>query len=171
LMERGAFRRDLYFRLRTHLMHIPPLRERREDIPLLVEHFVDRTATTEKKKKPVRISQKALEFLSAQPFPGNVREIEAMVRDGVTHVTNGVLLPEHFKAHFPAMSSDDDREAPLGCTRAQSMFAAMDSLPTLKTVQTLLVEEALRRTGGNIAAAAGMIGVSRQALHQRLKNT
>lgn len=72
---------------------------------------------------------------------------------------------------FPQIPFDDYWEVASGRARAHSMFTAMDSLPTLKTVQSFLVEETLRRTGGNVAAAAAMIGVSRQALHQRLKNT
>ena len=77
LMSQGKFRKDLYYRLRSHHIHVPPLRERREDIPPLLSHFLDEAAKTIKRKKPV-ISPELITFLSAYDFPGNVREIRAM---------------------------------------------------------------------------------------------
>src|SRR5690606_23184903 len=88
--DNGSFRRDLYYRLQTHRVHIPPLRERREDLPLLVEHFLAAAAKDLGKKKPTA-PRELIDLLNTFTFPGNVRELEALVFDAVAKHQGKVL--------------------------------------------------------------------------------
>ncbi|WP_330220578.1 sigma-54 dependent transcriptional regulator [Syntrophotalea acetylenica] len=96
MVEKGTFRNDLYFRLCTHQVQIPPLRDRLEDIPLLLEHFLDKAAKTMKKKKPSYPAE-LITLLSSYDFPGNVRELKALVFDTVARHNNGMLSLKRFR--------------------------------------------------------------------------
>jgi DNA-binding NtrC family response regulator len=156
----GTFRRDLYWRLKTHQVRIPPLRDRREDVPLLVEHFAEDAARELGRPKP-EVPARTLALLQAQPFPGNVRELRALVYDAVS-VGRAVLEP----AAFPLAHGG----APAGAGPAQNPFAASDPLPTLEEAAALLVEEAMARAGGHQTTAARLLGLSQPALSRRLKS-
>jgi transcriptional regulator with PAS, ATPase and Fis domain len=99
LQESGRFRKDLYYRLCAHHVHIPPLRERREDLPLLIDHFLQKAAKALGKKKPTPPPELFL-LASTYHFPGNVRELEAMVFDAASSHQSGKLSLESFKAHM-----------------------------------------------------------------------
>ncbi len=161
LGESERFRSDLYYRLRAHHVHLPPLRERREDIPLLVDHFLRQAC--QQRRKPVAPPE-LFPLLMGYPFPGNVRELQFLILDAVSCTTGETLnigrIREHVAAHHdvaPAARSGEGAGVQFG-----------PELPTLKRVCAELVMEAMRRTGGNQAMAAGMLGVSRQALNKRL---
>jgi len=98
LSESGNFRKDLYFRLQTHRVEVPPLRERREDIAPLLEYFLDEAAEMLQKKRP-SIPRELVALLKSYHFPGNVRELRSMVVDAVTHHGGGVLSMARFKEH------------------------------------------------------------------------
>jgi DNA-binding NtrC family response regulator len=166
-VDAGAFRKDLYYRLRAHHLHIPPLRARQEDIPLLVNHFLEQASQA--LNKPTPTPPMALyQRLKAYPFPGNVRELEAMVFDAVAQHRSGLLSLRSFNATLQP-------QYPISPDRPQSAVALEDwsaffpeRLPTLKEAEQALVAEALRRADGNQGIAAGMLGLTRQALNKRL---
>ncbi len=166
----GRFRKDLYFRLCGHRIHIPALRERREDLPVLLDHFLEKAAASLNKKKPT-VPEELGKLLAVYHFPGNVRELESMVYNAVSLHSSGKLSMDAFKEEIfkrqpelTAVAAPKEDE-PGGRT----LFP--ERLPTLKQVEQLLVEEALRRASGNQAIASGMLGITRQALNKRLHKT
>ena len=169
LMTDGTFRDDLYFRLRTHHVHLPPLHERKEDIPLLVSYFLKRAAEGFGKKIPVPPSE-LFTLLSTYHFPGNIRELEGMVRDAVSRHKGGILSTESFRQEIDEQTSALHGSALPGAAEvgfAEALTNAR-SIPSLKEVEPLVIEEALKRTDGNQAIAAQLLGISRQALNNRL---
>ena len=168
MVARGDFRKDLYYRLCTHHVDIPPLRERKEDIPVLLDYFLGKSAVSLNKKKPV-LPPQAIPLLANYSFPGNVREIEAMVHDAVTRHRSGVLSLDSFKH---SMKDGQALEPQLFVDMKQGNFILFDrssALPSLKEAETILVREALRRSEGNQGIAASLLGVTRTALNKRLK--
>ncbi|WP_375753556.1 sigma-54-dependent transcriptional regulator [Vibrio sp. HN007] len=163
-VEEGSFRKDLYFRLCTHQIDIPPLRERKGDIPLLFEHFMKKA--TEEMGKPLPAYPKQLPvLLSTYHFPGNIRELQALVYDAISQHKSHTLSMDVFrrvieKSHFepPALEGDEN------------LFDPAKPLPTLQKMSELLVAEALERSEGNQSLAARMLGISQPALSKRLKN-
>ena len=149
-LEQGTFREDLYYRLNVVPMNIPPLRERKEDIPYLVDHFV--------KKFGGEISEGALERLVSYHWPGNVRELENVIE-------RSILL-----AKGPRVEADDIKiESGIG--RARPAFSAEAFLPegmTLDQYEQSIIREALKRANGNKSQAARLLGLTRNALRYRL---
>ena len=162
----GHFRKDLYYRLRAHHLQIPPLRARQEDLPLLINHFLEKAA--EALSKPAPTPPLALyRLLRTYGFPGNVRELEAMVFDAVARHDGGLLSLQSFKATIAeGPPTLQDGAEPAALTSLSALFP--DRLPTLSEAQEALIAEALRRAEGNQGLAAGMLGLSRQALNKRL---
>ena len=165
-MTEGKFRKDLYFRLCAHQITIPPLRERREDIPLLFDHFVEEAASSLAMKRPP-YQPELLECLEEYDFPGNVREFKAMVHDAVAQEKNGVPMLESMirKTGFK-LSPRQRGNSEAG--KNQLLGHRPDHFPTLKEAEEKLIAEALRRSGGNQGPAASLLGITRQALNQRL---
>jgi DNA-binding NtrC family response regulator len=161
----GTFRKDLYYRLRTHHFELPPLRARHVDLPLLVAHFVERAAASLGKARPA-VPPELFTLLKCHAFPGNIRELEAMVFDAVARAHGPVLSLQSFKEAIGAGSQiagetpDEGSHAPMEHPR--------DRLPTLHEAEETLIDEALARAEGNQGIAAGMLGLSRQALNKRL---
>lgn len=165
LMAAGAFRKDLYYRLCAHQVNIPPLRERKEDIPLLLEFFLQKAAASLQKEKPP-YRPELLASLASYHFPGNVRELKAMVFDAMTRHKGGSLSPELFREAIGAkISRTADSPLPAAADRD---FAVTGRFPTLKEMEEYLVTEALQISGGNQGAAAMLLGLTRQALNKRL---
>ena len=164
----GTFRTDLYYRLRAHHIELPPLRSRREDLPLLVTHYLAKAAAA--LHKPVPTPPLALyQLLNTYAFPGNVRELEAMVFDAVARHQGGSFSLQAFKDAMGAgrsLLAGEQWSAP-----ALVSPGAWDteSLPTLKEAEDALIAAALRHADGNQGVAAGLLGVSRQALNKRLR--
>jgi DNA-binding NtrC family response regulator len=174
LQEQGTFRRDLYYRLRSHHVHLPPLRRRREDIPLLIDHFLGKAAALLGRPRPTPPRELAA-LLDTYAFPGNVRELEGMINDAVSRHRAGVLSLDSFRekigpeaAAFGDVPSRDEAGAGGGAA-AGTGVAFGDTLPTLADIERLLIEEALRRAGGNQTTAACLLGLSRRALNNRLR--
>jgi len=162
----GAFRRDLYFRLRTHHVHVPPLRERRGDIPLLLDHFLEEAARTLGKKKPTPPKGLA-QFLATYGFPGNVRELKAMVYDAVSVHRDRMLSMDSF---VKAVERSQAEAGPAAVSPPkQNPFAGFDELPTFSDAAAFLVMEAMNRANGNQTLAARLLGISQPALSKRLK--
>ncbi|MDA8164855.1 MAG: sigma-54 dependent transcriptional regulator [Desulfobacteraceae bacterium] len=156
----GSFRRDLYFRLRTHHIQVPPLRERRDDLPLLLAHLLEE-AGREFQREELACDPEVVQVLAAYDFPGNVRELKALVYDAVAGLSGDRITP----AAFARLAGDQP-----GAEGADGDWAGrLQRLPSLKEASEALVEEALRRTGQNQRAAAMLLGITPQALNQRLK--
>ena len=165
----GTFRQDLYFRLRTHHIHLPPLRERKEDIPLLVSHFLKQSAAALNKKTPTPPPE-LFTLLKTYHFPGNIRELEAMVHDAVSQHEGGVLSAESFREAMDEQTPALHKDFSTGTEDSGFVeaLARARNLPSLKEVEPLVIEEALRRADGNQTIAARLLNISKQALNKRL---
>jgi two-component system, NtrC family, response regulator HydG len=167
-MESGQFRRDLYFRLSAHQIHVPPLRERCQDLPMLLAHFLQKAAQSLKKKPPTPPPQ-LVTLLSLYNFPGNIRELESMIYDAVSRHTSSILSMDSFKRVIKkeiASPPEKDKGVPLGGNASwEQMFG---TFPTLKRIEEWLVDEAMKRARGNQGIAASFLGITRQALNKRL---
>ncbi len=163
--EAGSFRRDLYYRLCTHMVAIPPLRERKGDLPPLLDHFLEESARALGKKKPTP-PRELLQLLATYNFPGNVRELKALVYNAVSVHRDRVLSMETFLTTIIRPESKQQMVVP----RAErNLFAGVERLPTFGEAAELLVEEAMARANGNQTMAARLLGISQPALSKRLK--
>jgi DNA-binding NtrC family response regulator len=163
----GTFRKDLYYRVRTHHLHLPPLRTRTGDLPLLVPYFVDKAAGMLGKRAPT-VPRALYQLLTTYSFPGNVRELEALVFDAVAR-HQGTILSLH---SFTEAISGTPRLAATAPPEESSLVHTVwfpAQLPTLKEVEEALLTEALSRADGNQGVAAVLLGISRQALNKRLR--
>lgn len=165
-VDNGTFRKDLYFRLRTHHIQLPALHERLEDLPQLTAHFVDKAAMALGKSAP-NIPLALYQWLKNYPFPGNIRELEGLVFDAVARCQGAVLPLQSFK------EAGAIETTAFNSAEAQSPILPMGSgfperLPTLKEAEEGLIQEALRRADNNQGVAASLLGISRQALNKRL---
>jgi DNA-binding NtrC family response regulator len=158
LSQEQRFRSDLYFRISTLVLRVPPLRERPEDIPTLATEMVERLAR-DRGRKPVTLSAQALSALQAYRWPGNVRELRNVLERAVLLSGADTLQPAdlHFDTPTPAAAS--------GPARA----AAFDGNLTLLEVERRHIETVLREVGGKVADAATRLGVPRSTLYQKIK--
>jgi DNA-binding NtrC family response regulator len=163
----GRFRKDLYFRLTAHHIHIPPLRERAGDLPLLLDHFFEEAARAFGKKKPA-YPEELLVLIKNYHFPGNVRELRSMVYDALAGHQAKKISMERFKAHIDT-ESDGTRGLSVEIENESIRFPENLPLPTLARANQRLIEEALHRSGGNRSIAARLLGISRQRLMRHLK--
>ncbi len=172
LQKEGAFRTDLFFRLRAHHIHIPPLRERLDDIPLLFDFFLAEGAARLSKKKPAYPQQLPL-LLATYNYPGNVRELNHIIFDALSPHKGKMLSMDNFRKYIHSQSSSLDHTVDNAAVSADDAtpFHVLEQLPTLKESSNLLIQEALQRSGGNQAIAADMLGITRQALNWRLKKS
>src|SRR5437867_8640996 len=154
-LEQGTFREDLYYRLNVVPINIPPLREHKEDIPYLVDHFIERFARDS--GKPFQgITPAGLNLLTEFHWPGNVRELENIIERAVAFSTGQVI---------------DVRDIHLDISPSRPSAASTDFLPeglTLEQWEDEMIKEALRRANGNKSQAARLLGLSRNALRYRL---
>lgn len=159
-VQQGLFRHDLYYRLVTHRVQLPPLRERREDIPLLAEIFLDEAAALLGKKPPL-LTPACCALLAQQRFDGNIRELKALITDAVARSSGDTLTLD-----LPGLSCST--------FSSKTLPAGEPPLPTLKQMEQQLIAQALKRAGNNQGLAAKLLGISRTALNKRLakqKNT
>ncbi|MGO8695317.1 MAG: sigma-54-dependent transcriptional regulator [Rectinemataceae bacterium] len=165
----GAFRLDLFYRLQTHLVELPPLRERLDDLPLLLEHFAVSAASRLGRGTVPMVPDELVVLLESYDFPGNIRELESMVYDAVSRSRGNTLSLESFRDKI--RSSGRDRRTRHGVPGDRTRFSSWDRLPTIRDASDELIREALKRSKGNQGIAAGMLGLSRTALNKRLKGT
>lgn len=161
LVASGRFRRDLYYRLQTHEIRIPPLKDRKDDLPLLLDFFLNEAAERLGKKR-LAVPSELLTLLETYDFPGNIRELRSMAFSAVSRQREKMLSIQPFRE---AMGLSE------AIPRMPQSSAAMvfpDHLPTLKEVTENIIDEALARSKGNQAIAAGILGISPQALSKRL---
>jgi DNA-binding NtrC family response regulator len=165
-LEQGSFREDLYYRLNVVPINIPPLRDRKEDIPYLVDHFIERFAR--ESGKPIRgITPAAQKILMEFHWPGNVRELENIIERAVALSSGDVIDVADIRLDLSPSKPGGVDVAP----SAMSAGVAAAFPPpgvTLEQFEDEIIKEALRRTGGNKSQAARLLGLSRNALRYRL---
>lgn len=154
LIQDEKFRLDLYHRINTCIIHIPPLRSRPEDIEPLLQHFIE-TLCNKKKKQPPRLDPQLILHLKRYDFPGNVRELRNMVERALILATGNVLTPDDFAIKF-------------GAPKAVESEKGIKAL-NLDENEKLIIENALRMAAGNQNKAADLLGLSRDALKHRIK--
>lgn len=169
LIKEDKFKLDLFYRLNTYAITLPPLRERRMDIPLLINFFIEKLASECNKKKP-KVPQKVSRLLSNQYFLGNVRELRSIICDAVIVNKQGRLSIRPMKYIKKKLAEF----APLlpGFNPAQNRTTTVifpDILPTRKQMELMLLAEALKRTNNNKTKAARLLAMSRQGFIKALK--
>jgi transcriptional regulator with PAS, ATPase and Fis domain len=155
LMALGKFREDLYYRIGVIPIHLPPLRERREDIPLLVKAFIDR-ARRRTRKPLTGISDEVLDLLTSHDWPGNVRELINVIEYAFVLCSEGTIRPEHLPAGF--------HQKPARPTQVRS---AGRKARAPEERQRLI--DAINEAGGKKSEAARLLGISRVTLWKLLK--
>ena len=168
LVNEGKFRNDLYYRIAIHRVRIPPLRERRNDVPMLAEHFV-RMAAEEIGRRPPRIPAQVYPLLRTHAFPGNIRELRSMAFSAVSNSGPASLSLAPFKSVMgdPILVKSTEGARPIQEGVDGVLFG--ENLPTLPHVTQALIQEALKRAQGNQSIAADLLGISHQALSKRMK--
>jgi DNA-binding NtrC family response regulator len=162
----GTFRRDLYYRLCTHLVQVPPLRERLADLEPLLHHFLEEAARSLGKKKPTP-PRELVQLLATYSFPGNVRELKAMIYNAVSTHRDRILSMESF---LKTIDRPDSTGAPTHVINPErNLYSGLQRLPTFGEAAELLVQEAMTRANGNQTIAARLLGISQPALSKRLK--
>jgi two-component system response regulator AtoC len=167
-VRKGSFREDLFFRLRVIEIPVPPLRERRSDIPLLVRHVLSKAATELGRSVP-GVSQEVMAFLLAQEWPGNVRELEntlirAMVMSRGPTLSIHDLHGDHWGAGIEAAGKG------IGRGERSSVSSAPEEEDSLAEVERRHVQRVLLKTGGNKSAAARILEVSRPTLNRMIRD-
>jgi len=155
LVKEGKFRPDLYYRLNVIPIHVPPLRDRREDIPLLVEHF--RASIAERThSEPKQINQEAMSALLSYSWPGNVRELEHMLERAILFAKGKRVsasdFPEKLRSNMPQPVAHDERAA----------------TPTLETIEKAYIAWVLQQTGGQKSKAASILGIDSSTLYRKI---
>ncbi len=163
MVKEGTFREDLYYRLNVITVQLPPLRDRKEDIPLLVRHFLTKFAGDGARAEGILVSQDAMRRLMAYTWPGNIRQLENAIERAVAllgtraSIEVSDLPPEIQVAQIPLIPSVDFPDE------------GVDLPDLVDQIERDLIQRALRRTGGNKAAAAGMLKLKRTTLVEKLK--
>ncbi len=166
MVEEGKFREDLYWRLRVVTLHMPPLRERKSDIPILTEHFLKEMAEANGKAfKP--LGEDALPAMMAYDWPGNVRELRTAIEHGVVMSNSSRVMLKH----LPAYLSGGGFGAPRLNVPGNGKAAPVNVMPqdlNLEAMERRFIEEALQRTGNNRTEAADLLGISRRTMQRKM---
>ncbi len=175
LMKEGRFREDLYYRLNVVTVNLPPLRERRRDIPLLVEHFLAKYAGELGERG---VAPDALDRLVGYEWPGNVRELENVIQRAMVMATGGVILPEHLPIGPVSAAASVAVDATLEeiierklmeCVRGLRQRGSANLYDLMiALVEKPLLRAVLRETGGNQLRAAQILGINRNTLRKKL---
>ena len=162
----GSFREDLYFRLNVIPIHIPPLRERKEDIHILTKHFIKK-CSKEFGKEIKTISSYAMELLMKYPFPGNVRELENIIERSIALETSNIILPEnlYMSGNLKEVSTFADVDIPVWSIPHEGVNLNEE----VAKYEKHLIEEALRNANGSKTKAAEVLQVSFDSLRYRIE--
>jgi two-component system, NtrC family, response regulator AtoC len=161
MVAQGTFREDLYFRLNVIRVEVPPLRERPEDIPALIDHFIAHF-NRELSRDVKGPTQEALELLTAYGWRGNVRELKNVIERCILLESETEILAEHLPLEIVGAGGS-------GAKVIQTRIHAEGSIPTLAEVERMAIQHALEQTGGNKTRAAEKLNISRQTLRTKLK--
>ncbi|KFE69380.1 sigma-54-dependent transcriptional regulator [Hyalangium minutum] len=155
-VREGRFRADLFYRLNVVTLRIPPLRERREDIPLLVEHFVSRARARNPRSKVTALSPEVVSALGAMPWPGNVRELENLVERLVVLIPREMVEVGDLRLHAPAVSPE-----------AHPLALAQEGVWPLRQLEGEYISWVVAHCGGNKTRAAELLGIDVSTIHRR----
>jgi DNA-binding NtrC family response regulator len=156
-VKEGRFRQDLYFRLAGYPVHVPPLRERKDDIPILTEHFLETLGEEIRVSSDITLSDAALQALQSYPFPGNIRELKSVIERALV-ASGGNIEPEHL--HLTA---------PVGTPGASKTAINYEDLPlNIEKAELALIHRAIGQTAGNMSEAARLLGINRVTLYRKL---
>jgi DNA-binding NtrC family response regulator len=165
LQESGKFRKDLYYRLCAHHIHIPPLRERYEDLPILVDCFLKKASMALGKKKPIP-PEELIALFATYHFPGNVRELESMIFDAVSREKSGELQLEGFKTYLRQTQSFEAN----GTAITPPPSSLRKKIETIShATEKQMIIDALDRFSQNRTKAAQLLGISRRTLQNKIK--
>ncbi len=159
-IESGRFREDLYYRLNVIAIHMPALRDRMEDLPLLVQHFLDKHRPSAAAAEPSRISQQALDLLTEHHWPGNVRELENVIQRAVTLSAGRMITPDDLRL---TASTDTVRDAPRTSSKQRTLPESLAML------ERQMIDEALDLAKGNRDGAANLLGITPAYLDQKIQ--
>lgn len=162
-IKKGKFREDLYYRLNVISIHIPPLRERRDDIPLLAEYFLEKKKEVNNSKKITGISKEAMQALSEYHWPGNIRELENIIERSVI-LAKGDTIGIHDLPEFLHKSAEPSAAGIPAPPNAKSLREA------LKSPERQAIRNALEQAGWNRKEAAAMLGINRTTLYNKMKS-
>jgi two-component system response regulator AtoC len=162
MVREGKFRDDLFYRLDVVPIHLPPLRERREDIPLLINAFVQEFAK-QNQKRITGLSADAQDVLQRYEWPGNVRELRATIESAVVLCRGERIGLRDLPARIQGQPDQAGRIHPGGTTSLSSPDL------NLETMEKNFIQQALRLTDGNVTDAAKLLGISRRTLHRKIK--
>lgn len=152
MVKEHTFREDLFYRINLITLRIPPLRERRDDIPLLVRHFIESAASSHSIPKP-EISSEAMDYLVRLPYPGNVRQLKNMVERAVLMCADNSIE----KSDFEFLGEE------------QATIPASVSGATLEDLEKTAITEALQKYDGNLSKVATALGITRQSLYRKIE--
>ncbi|MCF8305447.1 MAG: sigma-54 dependent transcriptional regulator [Ignavibacteriales bacterium] len=171
LVQENKFRQDLFYRLKSHHIQMPPLRKRKSDIPLLIDLFLEKAARS--LGKPVPTAPKQIHtLLSNYNFPGNIRELEGIIFDAVSRHRTGILSLESIRNKIFEMDPDFNFDGFSQSATAQEIekpIILKEKFPSLDEVEVFMIKEALNRADGNQTIASDLLGISRRALNNRLQ--
>ncbi|MFW5894063.1 MAG: sigma-54-dependent transcriptional regulator [Verrucomicrobiota bacterium] len=168
-VKNGTFREDLFYRLETLPLVVPPLRERGEDIDLLAGIFLNKQAYAAEKR--IRgFSTQALDMIHCYPFPGNVRELQNAVERAVVFCHDGEIMPEHLPARI-RKHAEEHQDQPDNTFASLHFPVSDDSLPSLEEVEQRYIRHVMEKVEGNKRAAASILGIARRTLYRRLGET
>lgn len=158
-VQEGKFREDLFYRLNVVKINLPSLKERKEDIPLLIEHFVQQFSSRQG-KDIVGISSVALNILMQYDYPGNIRELENIIEYAFILCSGGFIQPEHLPEPFGVKPDDENNEARFACNGNQS----------LEDIEKMAIYLALERNKWKRMATCRELGISKDTLRRKIKN-
>jgi DNA-binding NtrC family response regulator len=166
-VKTGEFRQDLFYRLKTHTVKLPPLRERKEDIPLLADKFFNDNLRKIGIIETSELPEALLNSVKKHPFPGNIRELQSIITDYTFMFQNNHIKKNELKFFLEKHSIK-----PVSQIKGQqeSLFSYSGDFPSLKEMEETLVKKAMEITNGNQSQAAKLLGISRQAMNKRIKN-
>ena len=174
-MEEGVFRKDLYYRLNVVSITLPPLQDRKGDIPLLTDYFIGRFSR-EQGRKALGISEEALRALMDYDWPGNVRELENMIRRAVVLEKGNTILPEFFSISPKSLKVNDEEDLSLSHLIERKTIDYMGSEGAglyhmmLAVMEKPLIETILRETDGNQIKTAEILGINRNTLRKKIND-
>lgn len=181
MMEQGTFRNDLYYRLNVYTIHLPPLRQRNGDLPLLIDYFLKRFSK-ELEKDVLRVSPEAMQLLEAYTWPGNLRELQSVLKHAVVEAMGVVIQPDSLPDRLRGMAAEsgsskqNSRATELPSDNELSRFireriqSGTEQLydEVIQRVERTLLTELLHQVEGNISRASAILGISRSTLRVKL---
>jgi DNA-binding NtrC family response regulator len=182
MVKLGRFREDLYYRLTVFNMRLPPLRERGDDLPLLVQHYVHRFSR-DFGKEPPHVPAETMNLLGNYSWPGNVRELQSVLKQALLQTTGGILAPDFLPVHVTRKSAEGRETNGPGKEDCAVHFPSLPQFideqlrlgtedlyeDTLRRMERLLLTRVLQHTNGNQLQAAKILGITRGSLRSKLR--